>query len=336
MTMINQDANVLTEQKAAADYQALTAGAAILLRPTAGVLILTDSDRSDFLHRMTTNNINQLRPGQAAVTVLTTPTARIEQVFTVLCQPEELWLLPAPAQTVALERHLRGQIFFMDKVKVRNGSETYKRLRIMGPRATDVLSEHGLPVATLENEGWLAQDGLVVLKQEHYDLPGYEVIVQTTPQDDLLEQAFIKSLQTAGAHLLTDESAYQVRRITLGIPLPGYELTNEYNPLEAGIGWSCAENKGCYTGQEIIARQITYDKVTKRLVGLRSQALLSPGAELQAEGRTIGAVTSVAASPAGQGPCALAIVRRPYHEPATQLQVGDQTATVVTLPFGES
>lgn len=335
MTIINQAANVLTEHNAAADYRALTEGAALLLRPTAGVIILTDSDRSDFLHRMTTNNINQLRPGQAAVTVLTNATARIEQVFTVLCQPEELWLLPAPAQTVALERHLRSQIFFMDKVKVRNASETYKRLRVMGPRATDVLRQHGLPVATLENDGWLAQDGLVVLKQEHYDLPGYEVIVQTTPQDDLLEQAVIKGLQAAGAHLLTDESAYQIRRIELGTPLPGYELTNEYNPLEAGLGWSCADNKGCYTGQEIIARQITYDKVTKRLVGLRSQAPLTPGAELQAEGRTVGVVTSVAASPATATPIALAIVRRPYHEPTSQLQVGDQTATVVALPFVE-
>ncbi len=333
MTEATMEAKHLTEAYAEADYQALVDGAAILLRPTAGVIILTDQDRSDFLHRMTTNEINKLPLGQSAVTVLTNATARIEQVFTVVSRPDELWLLPAPAQTVALERHLRSQIFFMDKVKVRNGSETYKRLRVMGPAATVVLEKSGFMVAALANGAWLENEGIIVLKQAHYDLPGYEIIVQTTPQDDLLEQALIKRLQAAGAALLTAEDAYQIRRIELGLPLPGYELTNEYNPLEAELGWSCAENKGCYTGQEIIARQITYDKVTKRLVGLRSETLLLPGAEVQAEGRTIGTVTSVAYSPALDAPIALAILKRPHNAPGSQVQVADQTATVSALPF---
>ncbi len=333
MTEATMEANQLTEAYAEADYQALVDGAAILLRPTAGVIILTDQDRSDFLHRMTTNEINKLPLGQSAVTVLTNATARIEQVFTVVSRPDELWLLPAPAETVTLERHLRSQIFFMDKVKVRNGSETYKRLRVMGPAAATVLEKSGLLVAPLANGAWLENEGIIVLKQAHYDLPGYEIIVQTTPQDDLLEQALIKRLQEAGAALLTAEDAYQIRRIELGLPLPGYELTNEYNPLEAELGWSCAENKGCYTGQEIIARQITYDKVTKRLVGLRSETLLLPGAEVQAEGRTIGTVTSVAYSPALAAPIALAILKRPHNAPGSQVQVADQTATVSALPF---
>ena len=109
MTEVQIEANRVTDAFAAADYQALVDGAAILLRPTAGVIILTDSDRSDFLHRMTTNEINKLKAGQSAVTVLTNPTARIEQVFTVVARPDELWLLPAPDQTVALERHLRPE-----------------------------------------------------------------------------------------------------------------------------------------------------------------------------------------------------------------------------------
>ena len=76
---------------------ALTSGAALLPRPNAGVLALLDDDRADFLQRMTTNNINVLQPGQAAVTVLTSPTARIVHVFTVLCRADDLLLLPAPS-----------------------------------------------------------------------------------------------------------------------------------------------------------------------------------------------------------------------------------------------
>ncbi|MEZ4556633.1 MAG: hypothetical protein R2854_09355 [Caldilineaceae bacterium] len=77
------------------DMDALRTGAALLPKPDAGVLILTDNDRADFLHRMTTNDINGLRPGHAVTTVLTSPTARNLFVFTVLARPDDLLLLPA-------------------------------------------------------------------------------------------------------------------------------------------------------------------------------------------------------------------------------------------------
>ena len=99
------------------------------------------------------------------------------------------------------------------------------------------------------------------------------------------------------------------------------------------MAWACAENKGCYTGQEIIARQITYDKVTRTLVGLRSAALLAPGAAVAAEGREVGRVTSAAFSPQLQAPVALAIVKRPYNAVGTTVVVNGVEATVAALPF---
>lgn len=308
---------------------ALRVGAALLVRPEAGVLRLTDADRADFLHRMTTNEINRLAVGQATVTVLTSPTARILHVFTVLARTDELWLLPAPGATVSLERHLRGQIFFMDKVKVTNLSESHRRLRVMGPQAADALQRAGLAVAELADHTWveatLATDGealtVTVLKQLAYELPGYELITSVEMVDALLARLY------AAGIVAVDEATYEVRRIELGRPAAGHELTEEYNPLEAGIGWSCADNKGCYTGQEIIARQITYDKITKTLVGVQSDTLLKMGTELQVDGRTVGVVTSSAVSPTLEAPIALAIVRRPYHEVGTTLSgVAPQSA----------
>src|SRR5262245_52065712 len=122
-----------------AGYDALVTGAAILLRPTAGVLRLSDADRHDFLQRMTTNNIAILHKGQSTVTVLTSPTARNLFVFTVIARNDDLLLLPAAGQSQALARHLRGQIFFMDKVKVQDLSEQWSRLRLMGPKAIESL-----------------------------------------------------------------------------------------------------------------------------------------------------------------------------------------------------
>lgn len=326
----------MTISAPAAD-QALRHGAAFLIRPDAGVLCLTGADRADFLHRMTTNEINRLAVGQATVTVLTSPTARILQVFTVMARAEELWLLPAPGATRALAQQLRGQIFFMDQVKVADRSEEVRRLRVMGPKAAQTLGEAGLAVADLADSAWqestVTHEGtnltVTVLTQMRYGVPGYELLIPVATFDVL--QAL---LQGAGI-VAIDADTYENRRIELGRPAPSHELTEEFNPLEAGIGWTCADNKGCYTGQEIIARQITYDKVTKSLVGLQSDRPLTVGTELQADGRTVGVVTSSGMSPQLAAPVALAIVRRPYHEAGTSLQGDTQIATVVALPFVE-
>jgi folate-binding protein YgfZ len=313
------------------EYTALREGAAVLPRRDAGVLVLTDADRADFLQRMTTNNVAALRPGQACVTVLTSPTARIVQVFTVVSltgEPDALWLLPAPGETAALERHLRGQIFFMDKVRVANRSATLARLRVLGPQAANVLSGLGFDLAQTADGAVLEHEGLFVVMQREYDLPGVELVVPAERVDAVAE-----ALQQAGAVHLTDDRAYHARRVELGRPAPGAELTGDYNPLEAGLAWACAENKGCYTGQEIIARQVTYDKVTRTLVGLRSAEPLAAGAQLTADGRDVGVVTSVAWSPALAAQLALAIVKRPHNAKGTALLAEGAAVIVQELPF---
>lgn len=302
----------------------LTNAAGLLLRSDAGVLALTDSDRVDFLQRMTTNNIAALRPGQAAVTVLTSPTARIVHVFTVLRRSDDLLLLPAPGESAALERHLRGQIFFMDKVRVHNLSADFARLRLAGAHAGDVLSRAGLPAPQADDQ-WHEQDGVIVLAQQKYEAPGYEILAPAARAEDTQ-----KTLEAAGA-VLVAEAAYAARLVQLGRPAAGAELTPDYSPLEAGLAWACADDKGCYTGQEIIARQQTYDKVTRTLVGLRSANALTPGAALTADGRDVGLVTSVATSEDG-APIALAIVKRPHNEPSAHLRAGEFDVEVVALP----
>jgi folate-binding protein YgfZ len=308
------------------EYAALRSGAALQMRPERGLLQLTGADRVDFVQRMTTNNMVILGQGQSAVTVLTSPVARIQYVFTVLAHEGVLWLLPAGAEVEQLSRHLRGQIFFMDKVKVENLSGLFRRMRLMGPGASALLAEIGLPTPAAEH--FAEQDGIIILHQSAFDVPGYELIV---PGAEV--EATQTRLVDAGAQILADNEAYTARRVELGRPAVEHELIEEYNPLEAGLAWSCAENKGCYTGQEIIARQITYDKVTKTLVGLRSDELLAPGVEVKAEGRVVGVVTSAAYSPGVEGPLALAVIKRPHNSDGSVVDVNGQQVTVIQLPF---
>ncbi len=310
------------------EYQALRQGAALQARPDAGVLSLSDADRVDFLQRMTTNDIKALADGHSCVTVLTSPTAKIVQVFTVLARGDDLLLLPSRGETEALARHLRGQIFFMDKVKVRNLSEEHARLRLIGPQALTVLAATGLDMQGAAEGEWRQRDGLLAVRQRSYDLPGYELLMAADKREDLIER--LAAVETT---LLENDDVYQARRVELGIPLPGAELTGEYNPLEAGLAWACADDKGCYTGQEIIARQVTYDKVTRTLVGIASEHLLPVGGPLQSGGREVGIVTSAVQSPALGHPIALAIVKRPHDAQGTELQAGAFVAHVVALPF---
>lgn len=313
-------------------YTALTAGAAVQPRPDYGVLALGDGDRADFLQRMTTNNVAGLRPGESAVTVLTSPTARVLFVFTVLARDSELWLLPAANQAAALERHLRAQIFFMDRVQARALGDL-TRLRVMGPQAAGAVQRAlGIELAGAPEGAWLEAGGVLALRQDAFDVPGIEIVAPAADAAALLTR-----LVEAGALPLeggAGDAAYTLRRVELGRPLPGAELTEEYNPLEAGLAWACAENKGCYTGQEIIARQITYDKVTKTLVGLRAAQPPAPGTPLTVEGREVGTVTSAAQRPGTGGISALAIVKRPHHAPGTHLDAGGQAVEVGGLAPG--
>jgi len=311
-----------------AGYAALTQGVAVQPRADASVLVAGDADRADFLHRLTTNNIKALQPGQSAVTVLTSPTARILFVFTVLCREQDMLLLPARGQAAALLRHLRGQIFFMDKVTVTDLE--YVRWRIMGPNAAELLRKTGWPADEIAGDAWHERDGLFLARQEEYDIPGFELAAPPAQASALQEE-----MQRQGAPILADDLAYTARRVELGRPAPDNELTEEYNPLEAGMAWTCSDNKGCYTGQEIIARQVTYDKVTKTLVGLRCSGDVQPGAPITVEGRNAGAVTSAAYSPSLQSPIALAVIKRPDNQPGSAVMVGDIACRTVALSFTE-
>jgi tRNA-modifying protein YgfZ len=196
--------------------------------------------------------------------------------------------------------------------------------------AEQVLADIGFEVKTLATDAWLEHEGVVILKQSKFDVPGFELIA---PQETYA--SLVTKLTEAGAIRLSDESAYQSYRMELGRPSAGHELTDAFNPLEAGLAWTCADNKGCYTGQEIIARQITYDKITKSLIGLRSDMLLPVGAEVMDEGRVVGTVTSTGMSVRLDAPIALAIVKRPQNAPGATLTVAEQRVETVALPFVE-
>jgi folate-binding protein YgfZ len=147
----------------------------------------------------------------------------------------------------------------------------------------------------------------------------------------------IDAIEDFGATPLSSKT-FEVLRIEKGMPAAGHELVDKYTPLETGYQWAVSESKGCYTGQEVLARQITYDKITRQLVGLKLEETKNPGDKLWSleDGKQVGEITSSALSP-NHGPIALGILKKPFNQDGTEVRVGEKTdgqiAIVTSLPF---
>jgi len=125
----------------------------------------------------------------------------------------------------------------------------------------------------------------------------------------------------------------EILRIESGTPRQGFELSEDVLPAEARLDAAISATKGCYVGQEIVARLRSRGQVNHLLVGLRFEGRLPErGARLSAGGKRTGEITSVAWSPQS-GPIGLGFVRREHSEPGTEVDVDGQRAIVTALPF---
>jgi folate-binding protein YgfZ len=318
-----------------ASYTAALTGTACYRLPQPGLLRIAGEGRLDFIQRQTTNDVRLLAAGRALLTVLTSPTARILDVWRLLLSPDgdAIDAITLPGRGPVTAQYLARRIFFMDRVTVSDLSAQSAQLWISGPTAPHTLRQVGFetlpapgetvslrlasgPVRLLGQDGALGQGYLALSEQENLD-------------------ALMHQLTEQGAATLDPDTA-ELLRIEAGVPGPARELTDAYTPLEVNLDSAIHGAKGCYTGQEVIARQINYDKIARRLAGLRLDAPVSAGATVLVEGRSAGEVTSAAISPR-YGPIALAVLRRPHFAPGTPVRVTDSASeasgTVTALPF---
>jgi tRNA-modifying protein YgfZ len=299
-----------------------------------GRVVLRGPDRADLLNRLSTNNIVTLQPGQGTRTVLTNPIGRIIDLLTVLALPDRLLLLGTPGHGAALVRFLRKNIFFNDKAEAEDLTHATCQFAIYGPGAAALLGSLA-PDASLADlprfhvrELRLAGQPVHVVR----DLPlGGDGL--TLVADAALAPVLPALLDEAGA-LALDDASYEALRVEQGYAASGRELSLEYIPLETGLADAISFKKGCYVGQEIIARMESRNRLAKRLMGLRLSAPLDAPAKLAFEGKEMGDLTSAVVSPRF-GPIALAYVRTAQARPGARLAIADSdvTAEVVELPF---
>lgn len=300
--------------------------------PDGGYLRLSGADRRSFLQRQTTNHIDLLQPEHSLLTVLTSPTARILDVFILLDEGDEIGILTLPGQGQVTWKYLRGRIFFNDRVSIADQSHATVQIDVFGPQVEAALETIGVDRLLEVNQVFRTPYGLYCLRLERAFGLGYRLLMPSASAEKV-----VAALDAAGLKVLATED-YNRLRVEQGLPSARRELTEDYTPLEAGLLVAISDSKGCYTGQEVIARQINYDKVTRLLCGLRLSGPAEPGTELYAlDEAPAGRLTSTAAS-SRFGAIGLGIVKRPYHQSGSLLRagaagVGGVAARVSQLPF---
>ena len=261
---------------------------------------LTGRDRLDLLHRMSTQDLNSLPIGMGRPSVLTTALARIIDQLVVYNRGETALAITGPGMLRTVRGWLQKHIFFNDQIKTRDVSGELMQFTLVGPAVLDWVEGYapGLSAAPMY-QIWEGAPLMLAAGPQIGGARSYSLFA--APDVD------IRALFPTAAVPLSDAD-YDLLRIEAGIPAAGHELTEDYIPLEAGLWGSVSFAKGCYIGQEIIARMESRNKLARSLVNLHLPALVPPGTPLTAEGRTVGSVTSSAAHPLG-GAVALGYVR---------------------------
>ncbi len=338
----------LTSQQLIA-YTAARQAAALADLGACGWLRIAGPDRLDFVQRLSTNDLRPLARGQGLATVLTNPLGRIIALTMVYADVDVLYLRSAPGQAAVVKRYLASMIFYNDHVEVEDGEPQASHFALFGPDSAGLLAElfdrretEPAPQVAAAPYGWtqvrLAGAPVTLLRGGPLDRAPWVLVV---PQDS----ATTVWQRLADRLPVLDAESQEVLRVEAGLPAWDHELSDQVTPLEAGLLSAVSFGKGCYTGQEVIARQTNYDKVTRRLAGLLLPADATDGADLRratvsAAGRAVGRagfVGSAVHSPALGQPIALAIVPRDVSEPGSQVVVRQSeqefAATVVGLPF---
>jgi len=297
-----------------------------------GCIRLTGKDRVRFLHNQTTNNIEQLKAGEGCYTVFVTSTGRTIDLASIYALPDALLLIVSPGMSKQLYDWMDRYIFFSDKVTLTDESEQRCLFTLLGGGADAVMQAVG-------GEALLGQ--LIFSHQSIALLPGQTEVTVAVGSDlaiagytfwaakeqtDLLKQTLLSAGATAG----TNEQ-WETLRIQQGRPMPGAELTDDDNPLEAGLWNSVSFEKGCYIGQETIARLNTYQGVKKRLWGIQLENPVEVGTPLMCEGAKVGTLTSLTQSE--QSVFGLGYVRTKVGGADIRLQVGNTTGKTTPLPF---
>ena len=303
---------------ASAEYELLKESAGLVDRSERAKLLLGGGEAAEFLQGQVSNDVEGLSPGEGCYATLLTHKGKLRADLRILRAEDWIWLdaeaiglrpLAHTVQTYSLGRDVRWE----------DVSEQRAILSLIGPGAREPL---GQPPPEAEHGFVEGEHGLYVAT----DL-GVDVICRAEDAEGVREALGVETVSPDAAECL---------RIESGRPRLGLDMDGETMPQEAGINERAVDfEKGCYVGQETVARLHWKGKPNRHLRGLRLAEPAARGAEVKLADKPVGRLGSACVSPTF-GPIALALLRREA-EPGARVQVGDATqGEVVELPFAPS
>ena len=317
----------------AREYRAALETAVLMDRSHEGRFEITGRDRLNFLHRISTNDLLTLASGEARPTLFTNANARILDRATVISRGELVLLLTEPGRGEALFRYLQRNIFFNDEARLTDLTPSTRQFVLHGPNADAIGRQFapkidgGMTSAAVS----IANVPAVIVRDKPISSAHWRLIV---PNDDA--PVVWQTILAAGADygiIPAGSLVYNALRIRAGRPGVGRELSTEYLPLEIGLWDEVSFTKGCYTGQEILARMESRGKLAKTIVTLKLSGWVEAPAKVSLEGREVGVLTSSVQTPDGQM-LGIGVLKVAAAQPGTQVAVADNIEAEITALAG--
>jgi folate-binding protein YgfZ len=320
----------------AEEYRAAREAVGLVDRSVIGKAVVTGRDRAAFLQGMLTNDVKGLQPGQGCAAAFLDAHGKVTALLCVYALEDRLWLELPPGYT---EKTLQALDRFLisEKAYFEAADDAFVVIAVLGPGAgalLDGLAGRALDLAPYAHaEVAIAGVPVRVIRRSETGGPGFHC--WTAPEHGA---ALWRALREAGAAPV-GQQALEVLRLEAGVPWYGRDVDDTVIMPETRLDDRVHYQKGCYIGQEVVARVKYRGHVNRALSGLLldGERVPAAGAKVFADGKEVGRITSAARSIARGAVIALGYVRREHFEPgaAVTVQDGETTvpARVVALPF---
>lgn len=294
------------------ELDAIKNNVALLDRSYLGKILAKGSDAMDLIDRISTNDMNQLIMGTMCNTVFCSPKGRIIDYAKILHYAENLLIISSHIDNNHLIEWI-NRFIILENVELEDSSDKFLWLTLFGPEALPFIQElSSANVIDQDETIWLNREGIKfpALKNNNFKVPAYNFCLPIELGEKIFEW-ITDSLKTFNGVLVGDH-AFQIIRVESGMPDWGSELTEDYNPHEARLINAVSFTKGCYTGQEVIARLDTYDKVQKYLmiIDLQEQVFAEPPFDIFYDNALIGKLTSHVYNPESNKSIGLGYIKK--------------------------
>ncbi len=297
-----------------AELDAINKNVALLDRSYLGKIAVKGQDALDLLNRISTNDLQFLAVGTMCDTVFASPKGRLIDYCRVINSGDDLILIGSFFHVNHLIEWI-NRFIILEDAQVTDISADYSWLTLIGPHSKMFLGQLSNKTLT-NNEEDICLDikgkNFPVLKNMSFKYPAYNFFFKNTDAWTIIS-ALLDHLDFFKGQLIGD-TAFQIIRVESGMPDWGTEITQDYNPHEARLTQAVSFTKGCYTGQEVIARLDTYDKVQKYLMIVELSEKLSqmPPLEVFIDEEQVGHLTSYTYNPVTGKSLGLAYIKKMY------------------------